>query len=33
MRIHDVFADLKANIHWRFEFEVGNRRLVYNLLC
>jgi hypothetical protein len=24
MRIHDVVADLKVNIHWCFEFEVGN---------
>jgi len=33
MRVHDVVADLKVNIHWRFEFEVGYRRLVYYLLC
>jgi hypothetical protein len=33
MRVHDVVTDLKANIHWCFEFEVGNRRLVYYLLC
>jgi len=24
MRVHDVVADLKVNIHWRFEFEAGN---------
>jgi hypothetical protein len=33
VRVHDVVADLKMNIHWCFEFEVGNRRLVYYLLC
>ena len=33
VRVHDVVADLEVDVDWRFEFEVGNRRLVYYLLC
>jgi hypothetical protein len=32
MRVDDVVADLEVDLR-RLDLEVGNRRLVYNLLC
>jgi hypothetical protein len=33
VRVHDVVADLEVDVDWRFEFDVGDGRVIDYLCC